>query len=61
MIMTDTEFAAWLRSMRHADTHEDCVKIEERIEKVEHDHDVERGPWVPYSEIVHHTYQESRH
>lgn len=59
--MSDAEFAQWLRERRGAITHEDCVEIEKRIEHTEHEHDVERGLYVPSSEIVHHTYQESRH
>lgn len=57
--MSEQEFAAWLRERRGAVTHEDCVKIEKRIEAVEHQHDVERGEWVG-NQIVHHEYGESR-
>lgn len=59
--MTETEFATWLRSVRHADTHADCVRIEAEINERQHLRDIEQGPYVPHGEAVHHTYGESRH
>lgn len=52
--MTDSEFAAWLRSLPRE------VPAEE-VERLEHQHDVERGPYVPHGGNVHHVPGESRH
>jgi hypothetical protein len=49
--MTDHEFAAWLRSTPRE-------KSPEEVDRIEHAHDVERGPWVA-NQIVHHEYGES--
>lgn len=56
--MTDTEFATWLRSVRHADSHADCVRIEAEVNQREHLRDLERAPW---SEEVHHAFGEAAH
>lgn len=45
--MTDTEFASWLRSLPRE-------KSPEQVEQAEHQHDAERGPYVPRSEITYH-------
>lgn len=52
--MTDSEFAAWLRSMPRE-------KPPEEVEQVERQHDVDRGPYVPHGGEVHHSSDESRH
>lgn len=52
--MTDREFADWLGSLPRE------VPVEE-VNRREHLHDVERGPYTPHGEAVHHTYGESRH
>lgn len=56
--MTEQEFASWLRSVRHADTHADCVRIEAEAATREHIRDVERGEWI---QEVHHTFGEAAH
>lgn len=58
--MTEREFATWLRAARGATTHEDCVRIEERIDRVQHQHDVEQGDWINPHEFPHH-YGEAAH
>lgn len=45
--MTDQEFADWLRSMPREKSVEESARLE-------HEHDVERGPYVPHSEITFH-------
>ncbi len=51
--MTDEQFAAWLRSLPR-------VVAPERVEEIEHQHDVERGPYAPPCLTIHHEYGESR-
>lgn len=51
---SDSEFAAWLRSMPRE-------KPPEEVEQVERQHDVDRGPYVPHGGEVHHSSDESRH
>lgn len=50
--MTDTEFAAWLRSLPRE-------VPPEKVEQAVHQRDAERGPWVA-NQVVHHEYGESR-
>lgn len=45
--MTDQEFADWLGSMPRG-------KSPKESEELERQHDVERGPYVPRSEITYH-------
>ena len=50
--MTEREFADYLRSLPREQSPEE-------VERREHEHDVERGPYVPHH---HHPYfEESRH
>lgn len=51
--MTDQELAALLASRRKLTEKEVARRVRER--------DLQRGPYVPHAEIVHHTCQESRH
>lgn len=51
-MMTDQEFADWLRSLPRE-------KSPEEVDRIELEHDLEVGPWVG-NENVHHTYGESR-
>lgn len=51
--MTDTEFASWLRSLPRE-------KSPEQVEQAEHQHDIDRGPWVNPHEFPHH-YGEAAH
>lgn len=54
MIMTDTEFAAWLRSYPRE-------KSPEQVERDERAHDAKQGLYIPHGGSVHHGAEESRH
>lgn len=53
MTVGDGEFEAWMKSLPREQSGAE-------VERVEHEHDVERGPYTSPSEFPHH-YQESRH
>lgn len=51
--MTDTEFAAWLRTVPRE-------LSPEQVDQIGHDHDAERGPYIPHTG-THHTAGEAGH